>query len=252
MEAMRRKKSGFGLVMFFKFMYTEYIFMFFLQHGRKNTFPCVVMPRGHGWDAGFGSALWAGGCMDYLSILDFMVNFIFNALVALVIGVASAVLGNFIPRGPLDCERIPFRPFRWERDGAAYDLFQIEKWKDKLPDISVYVKSVFPKHVEPNLARKRTYYARFAKETCVSEIVHVALILVSPVYLLVNWNEAWGIAAMVIDIVVNIPFIMVQRYNRPRLMRIARRVRLQNEGKIDMTGDNTKKGDIHSYANHTL
>lgn len=53
--------------------------------------------------------------------------------------------------------------------------------------------------------------------------MHFALILISPVYLVLNWDPEWGVAVMLIDIVVNIPFIMVQRYNRPRLVRVAER-----------------------------
>ena len=156
-------------------------------------------------------------------ILDFIVKFVYNGLLALVIGVLSAVVGNFIPREHIHYNRFPFREFRFERGGRFYHMLGIEKWKLKLPDISEYIKSVFPKKVEPEAAKDRRYFARFAKETCVSELIHFALIFISPVYFILNWDRDWGVAVMVIDIVANIPFIMVQRYNRPRLVRVAER-----------------------------
>lgn len=156
-------------------------------------------------------------------ILDFIIKFVYNGLLALVIGVLSAVIGNFIPRERIHYDRFPFREYRFERGGKLYQLFGIERWKLKLPDISEYIKSVFPKKVEPEAAKDSRYFARFAKETCVSELVHFALILISPVYLVLNWDPEWGVAVMLLDIVVNIPFIMVQRYNRPRLVRVAER-----------------------------
>lgn len=159
--------------------------------------------------------------MDF--ILDFLVKFVYNGLWALVIGVLSAVIGNFIPRTVIHYDRFPFRAFRFERGGKFYQMFGIDRWKLRLPDISEYIKSVFPKKVEPEAARDSRYFARFATETCVSELVHFALILLSPVYLVLNWDAEWGAAVMLIDIVVNIPFIMVQRYNRPRLVRVAER-----------------------------
>lgn len=156
-------------------------------------------------------------------IIDFVVKFVYNGLLALVIGVTSAVVGNFIPRAYINYSRFPFKEYRFERGGKLYHIFGIEKWKLKLPDISEYIKSVFPKKVEHEAARDSLYFARFANETCVSELVHFVLILISPVYILLNWDMDWGIAVMLIDIVVNIPFIMVQRYNRPRLVRVAER-----------------------------
>ena len=47
--------------------------------------------------------------------------------------------------------------------------------------------------------------------------------MTSPIYLVLNWDLDWGIVVMVLEIVANIPFIMVQRYNRPRLVRVAER-----------------------------
>lgn len=172
-------------------------------------------------------------------IIDFAVKFVWNGLIALIIGVSSTIIGNFIPRTWVRCDRFPFKEYRFEKNGKLYDMFGIERWKGKLPDISEYIKSVFPKKVTGDLM-KEGYFERFAKETCISELIHFVLICISPLYLLFNWDIHWGIAVMFIDIMVNIPFIMVQRYNRPRLLRIAQRSsKLHNAHIMEKTADGT-------------
>lgn len=158
--------------------------------------------------------------MDWGWILDFCVKFAWNGVIALVLGVISIFLGNAIPRRWIHYDRFPFRCYPWEREGKTYHFLGIEYWKNRLPDISVYVNSVFPKKVQPEQIRDSAYFVRFAKETCVAELVHFFLILAAPVYYLFNWDGDWGVGVMMIDIVVNLPFILVQRYNRPRFVRV--------------------------------
>lgn len=174
-------------------------------------------------------------------IIDFAVKFVWNGLIALIIGVSSTIIGNFIPRTWVRCDRFPFKEYRFEKNGKLYDMFGIERWKGKLPDISEYIKSVFPKKMTGDLMKKDDgYFERFAKETCISELIHFAIMFISPLYLLFNWDIHWGVAVMFIDIMVNIPFIMVQRYNRPRLLRIAQRSsKLHNVHIMEKTADGT-------------
>ncbi len=157
-------------------------------------------------------------------IIDFAIKFVWNGLLALIIGALSAICGNFIPRKYINYDKFPFKQYKFEMEGSLYRFFKIDNWKLKLPDISEYITSVFPKTVDADLLKRdEKYFVRFAKETCVSELVHFILIFISPLYIFLNWDLSWGIGVMLIDIVANIPFIMIQRYNRPRLVRIAKR-----------------------------
>ena len=57
------------------------------------------------------------------------------------------------------------------------------------------------------------------KETCIAEFIHV-LLCVFALPCLWIW-PGWGSAAfIVLYILGNLPFIMIQRYNRPRLRRL--------------------------------
>ena len=58
------------------------------------------------------------------------------------------------------------------------------------------------------------------RETCIAELVHLALCF-SGLYCLKLWPGAGGIAVVLIyTLLLNLPFILIQRYNRPRLIRL--------------------------------
>ena len=63
-----------------------------------------------------------------------------------------------------------------------------------------------------------------ARETCISEAVHWALILLSPPLLLI-WPGIGGWICTALWIAGNLPFILIQRYNRPRLVHTRNRLR---------------------------
>ena len=58
------------------------------------------------------------------------------------------------------------------------------------------------------------------EETCVAELTH-GLLCIAGLFLLKIWPGAGGIFLTVIYIVFgNLPFLLIQRYNRPRLVRL--------------------------------
>jgi len=63
------------------------------------------------------------------------------------------------------------------------------------------------------------YLRRFLLETCRGELVHWAVMSASLLFFL--WNPWWaGVAMVAYAVAVNLPCILVQRYNRARLARI--------------------------------
>lgn len=111
-----------------------------------------------------------------------------------------------------------YRIRKWEKRGSFYTgLFKVERWKDKLPDGASWFSQGFAKK---GLAHKESgYLDRFVKETCRGELAHWFVILVSPLFFLFNpWYA--GVIMIIYAFCANLPCIIVQRYNRPRLMRI--------------------------------
>ena len=114
-----------------------------------------------------------------------------------------------------------FQPFAWEKQGAIWQrLFRIKKWKKYLPDGSSIVKSAYNKtylHGKDNQT-----LAKFIIETRRAELTH--WLLIPPAFVFFIWNPLWaGVVMLIYAGVANLPFIIVQRYNRPRLERIQQR-----------------------------
>ena len=160
--------------------------------------------------------------------------FIYTLLYVAFIGILAHVLGEAYPRNKIDYRKFPLTPFSLERGGEIYIKLGIKKWKDILPDMSKVMKDMVPKKVRLNATSADV--ERLILETCVAEITHVILCLVSPVIILfwVDTSLTVGLLLTLIYTVCNIPFIMIQRFNRPNLMRLAERLskreqRMKNE-----------------------
>ena len=174
-------------------------------------------------------------------MIQFVNTFIYNFAVGFVMGIIGLIIGRIVPRDRIDASKFPYKTYKWERGGKTYNKLGINHWKDKLPDVSIYLKSVFPKRVETSQDKKDAeFFMLFAKETCVSEFVHTVLMFASPIFYVVNKSVYWGVWTTIIYFLGNIPFIMVQRYNRPRLLSIAKRAEDTQKEHISYT-------DIASY-----
>ena len=71
------------------------------------------------------------------------------------------------------------------------------------------------------VSRSPEYCRLFIKETCRAELFHWLVFALAPLFYL--WNE-WRVATLMIPyaLLANVPCIIAQRYNRPRLTRMLR------------------------------
>ena len=109
----------------------------------------------------------------------------------------------------------------WERDGGWYQCtFRIRTWKDLLPDAGAFFRGGLSKRSLPS--PDCGGLERFAVETRRAERVHWCLLSLGPVFWL--WNPpALAMVMTAYAVIANVPFIMVQRFNRARVLRILRR-----------------------------
>ena len=133
-----------------------------------------------------------------------------------VLGVASFFLGRLLPKSWFHGDRFPFRCS--PREAALYRALRVHDWQDKAPDMSRIVPKLIP---AKNLSGDfRAHLPRMIQETCVAELTHV-LLSVCGLYALRLWPGAGGAAVTIVYILLgNVPFILIQRYNRPRLQRL--------------------------------
>ncbi len=130
------------------------------------------------------------------------------------------VIGEMLPRKNFDYTAFPFRSFKWEKDGRIYQKISIQKWKDRVPDMSKHVKTMFAKEIVS--PRDPKYTHRLILETCVAELIHYVLILFSPIFQQ-YMSGIYGDIAALLYALGNLPFVLIQRYNRPRLIALMER-----------------------------
>lgn len=153
-------------------------------------------------------------------------QFFLFALICAFIGPLSFLLGQLLPRRSFNYKAFPYAPFKWEDNGRVYTKLKIQFWKDKVPDMSQYIKGTFRKRLGE--FRSGDYLEELVLEMCVAEFVHFLLILASPVFLLFM-EGVWGAIAMTAYALGNLPFIIIQRYNRPRLVMLMERQRRRKD-----------------------
>lgn len=153
-------------------------------------------------------------------------RFWFGVLYIACIGLFSNVVALFIKRDKIKETRFPFKPFGWERQGRAYDRLHIRKWKGKVPDVSRVFKLLLPKKVSEGTRSEDL--KRLVKETCVAEIIHFGLIVcsIAVVFIAPGWE---GILLYALCVLGNLPFICIQRYNRPQYLLAVERLTRREE-----------------------
>jgi len=155
-------------------------------------------------------------------------KWIYSAFYVAVTGFISYLIGEALPRKWFDENRFPYREFSWEKFGKIYDKFKIKKWKTKLIDMSKIMVHMISKTVKFNATTKQL--SELIKETCVAEFIHLVLCLTSVgVYWI--WDGITGVFVWILCIIGNIPYIMVQRYNRPHLKALREKMLKRQENR---------------------
>lgn len=144
----------------------------------------------------------------------------------IVVGAISFFIGQSLPRKNFDFQAFPYHPFPWEKNGRIYLKLRIQFWKDKVPDMSRYITRMFRKKI--TVMRSPEYIGDLIAETCVAEAVHWGLIFISPIYMVLLDGPLGAVGALLFAIG-NLPFVIIQRYNRPRLVQLMYRQQRHEE-----------------------
>ena len=136
----------------------------------------------------------------------------------------QGVIGFIAARLPMkkfDPEKKLYQTRSWEKNGKVYEeWFHIRKWKHLIWDAGkVFQKDFSKDHVDP---KSPEMLRRWIIETCRAEWCHwVTFFFIIPLFItnppgMINF---W----LIYDILLNIVPIIVQRYNRPRLIKLLNR-----------------------------
>ncbi len=151
---------------------------------------------------------------------------VWSTVYIIVLGVLSHIIGELLPRSWFDETKFPYSSFSWEQDGKIYNRIKIRKWKNKLPDMSRIMRDMLPKRVDfDNDAEE---IEAVIKETCVAECVHWVLAVLS-FGIHIIWKKRIGLLVAAAVSLSHIPFIIIQRFNRPNLIKLRDRMNAREE-----------------------
>ena len=142
-------------------------------------------------------------------------NFLRCFVYLFMCGVVSFLLGRLLPYKWIREDRFPFSQCSFE--DSLYERIGIRCWQKKLPDMSrIFPRLIPPKNLEGEMVHRLPC---LIKETCIAELIH-ALLAVAALYCMVIWQGAGGIIVTILFEIGNLPYILIQRYNRPRLIKL--------------------------------
>lgn len=150
---------------------------------------------------------------SFLTATNLLISFAMVLLPSLFV----AIVIRLLPKSWFDFNNRIY--FVSEKEKNFLVKIGIRKWKDKIPDLGNTVKFKKSKLVD---SKNTDYLKKFITETCYGEILHIFCILSALLSLFFVPRAFVFKMALPIALIysfLNIPSILIQRYNRPRLVK---------------------------------
>lgn len=147
---------------------------------------------------------------------------IFSFFLWFIFQVSASYISYKIPNRFYSINSFLFKQRKWEKSGRLYSkFFKVKKWKHLLPDGAAATKKGYRKKKLEDYSKENLEL--FLIESCRAELTHLLAIL--PFWVFGLFGPPKIIVFMFIyAIAVNIPCIIVQRYNRPRILRMLKKM----------------------------
>ena len=141
--------------------------------------------------------------------------FALNVAVWLVWSATAGYVGHRVSPARFERSNRVTRLRAFEAGGRWYERrLAIKRWKDRLPEAGSLFAGGFSKR-----SVRRAELGRYVIETRRAELVHWSVLSIWPLFAI--WNPPWAVGVMLgYALVANVPCLVVQRYNRARLLRI--------------------------------
>ena len=139
-------------------------------------------------------------------------------------GVVGFLAGRALPRRWMNYDAPPFRELPFEQGGHFYRKLGIHRWHKRVPDMSRILPWLMPaKRLTSHISSAQAEI--MVQETCIAELIHVLLSLAG-LWLLYLWPGFGGLAMFLLYCLLgNLPFILIQRFNRPKLRMLLEKCR---------------------------
>lgn len=168
-----------------------------------------------------------------------MTGFLKCILFLAATGFGLFLVGRVVPKDRFQADRFPFRLFPFEQDGRIYDALHIKKWKEGFPDMSVILPALIPSKRLPKVLTA-AQITSMIQETCIAEWTHDLLCLAGfgCVFL---WKGIGGWLVSLLYAAGNLPYIIIQRYNRPKFVRLLKRLQAKEAGRTNRKQENIRE-----------
>ena len=155
----------------------------------------------------------------------FLQQYMIFAIYVIAVGILAHFFGEALPR-KFNFREAPFAPFPFEDGGKFYQKkLKINSWKDNMMDmskaqlggsLSVESKAIGGETNAENISRA-------IQESCVAETTHFAITVLS-ISLFFLLKSPYSVIFFILYFIMNLIDIIIQRYNRPRLVRLLDRL----------------------------
>ncbi len=141
--------------------------------------------------------------------LSFVLWFIFQ--------VGAALVCYVLPNSFFDKDGMLFKIRKFEQNGEIYQkIFRLRRWKRFLPDGAAWTGGYAKRHLH---GYSKENLQMFLRESRRAELVHWLAIL--PFWVFGFFSPLYVVFLMLVyALVLNLPCAIVQRYNRPRILRL--------------------------------
>lgn len=156
-----------------------------------------------------------------------MTGFLRCGIYFAITGALGFFAGRAAPKHWFCYDRFPYKCMTFEQGGKIYDRIRIRQWLHKVPDMSRICKRMPAKKLTGKLAPENLL--TMIRETCVAECIH-GILNITGLGCFLLWDSTWcAVLYGAYVLLGNIPFMLIQRHTRPRLVRILHRC--ENKGK---------------------
>lgn len=153
--------------------------------------------------------------LEWYVVCEYVVLY---TLIVCVIDLIVAGLARIIPNSYYNPNKKRWHIFKFEK--KFYNFIKIKSWKDKIPDLGKYLEGVSKSKIED--ISNAEGLMLFIKKTCSAELCHFYSVIFGFLILVMctkNLVLTVCLPIAIVNVILNLLPIFVQRYNRPKLIK---------------------------------
>ena len=149
-----------------------------------------------------------------------------------ILGMLSLLVGRILPKSWFLENSFPYRLLPFEKEGRIYKKININRWQNKIPDMSKILPKLMPKKSLEDFSKNADDIKLLITESCIAECIH-GIVCIAGFYCMKIWSGFGGVFISLLAFAVNLIYIIIQRYNRPRLIQLYERLKRREGCRVE-------------------